>query len=82
MSGTALGKQQVADNIAGKVSDSLSLDVLIPRLMEVVTETLGADRSSLFLLDPDTGELFSRIMQGNVIGEVRLPAAAGLFIGC
>ena len=65
-------------DIAGKVSDSLSLDVLIPRLMEVVTETLGADRSSLFLLDPDTGELFSRIMQGNVIGEVRLPAAAGI----
>ena len=38
-------------DIANRVSDSLSLDVLIPRLMDVVTESLGADRSSLFLLD-------------------------------
>ncbi len=65
-------------DIANRVSDSLSLDILIPRLMEVVTETLGADRSSLFLLDADSGELFSRLMQGNVIGEVRFPATHGV----
>ena len=41
-------------DIANKVSDSLSLDVLFPRLMDVVTETLNADRSSLFLHDPET----------------------------
>ena len=64
-------------DIANRVSDSLSLDVLFPRLMEVVTETLDADRSSLFLHDPDTGELFSRVMQGSVMGEVRFPATLG-----
>lgn len=37
----------VAD-IANRVSDSLSLDVSFPRLMEVVSDTLNADRSSLF----------------------------------
>jgi len=65
-------------DIANRVSDSLSLDVLFPRLMEVVTETLDADRSSLFLHDPDTGELFSRVMQGSVMGEVRFPATLGI----
>jgi adenylate cyclase len=65
-------------DIANRVSDSLSLDVLFPRLMEVVTETLSADRSSLFLHDPDTGELFSRVMQGSVMGEVRFPATLGI----
>ncbi len=65
-------------DIANTVSDSLSLDVLIPRLMEVVTETMGADRSSLFLLDTERGELFSRIMQGNTMGEVRFPATMGV----
>ena len=74
---TARQQTRVID-IANRVSDSLSLDVLIPRLMQVVTETLGADRSSLFLLDPDTGELFSRVMQGSVVGEVRFPATLGI----
>src|SRR3989304_2952041 len=50
----------IAD-IANRVSDSLSLDVLFPRLMEVVSATLKADRSSLFLHDPETGELYSRV---------------------
>ncbi len=67
----------VAD-IANRVSDSLSLDVLFPRLMEVVSSTLNADRSSLFLYDAETRELYSRVMQGNAIGEVRFPSTLGI----
>ncbi|MCX7155788.1 MAG: GAF domain-containing protein [Rhodocyclales bacterium] len=65
-------------DIANRVSDSLSLDVLFPRLMEVVTEALDADRSSLFLHDPDTDELFSRVIQGDAIGEIRFPCHLGV----
>ena len=65
-------------DIANRVSDTLSLDVLFPRLMDVVTETLNVERSSLFLHDPDTNELFSRVMQGNAMGEVRFPADHGI----
>jgi len=65
-------------DIANRVSDSLSLDVLFPRLMEVVTEALNADRSSLFLHDPETDELFSRVMQGDAIGEIRFPCHLGI----
>ena len=65
-------------DIANRVSDSLSLDVLFPRLMEVVTEALNADRSSLFLYDHETKELFSRVMQGGVIGEIRFPSHLGV----
>ncbi|MFH1605588.1 MAG: GAF domain-containing protein, partial [Pseudomonadota bacterium] len=65
-------------DIANQVSDTLSLDVLFPRLMEVVTKTLNADRSSLFLHDPETGELYSRVMQGNAVGEVRFPSDRGI----
>ncbi|MCX7167599.1 MAG: GAF domain-containing protein [Rhodocyclales bacterium] len=65
-------------DIANRVSDSLSLDVLFPRLMEVVTEALNADRSSLFLHDPETNELFSRVMQGDTIGEIRFPCHLGV----
>jgi adenylate cyclase len=65
-------------DISNRVSDTLSLDVLFPRLMEVVTESLNAERSSLFLHDPDSRELFSRVMQGNAMGEVRFPANLGI----
>jgi adenylate cyclase len=65
-------------DIANRVSDTLSLDVLFPRLMDVVTETLNVERSSLFLYDPDTKELFSRVMQGNAMGEVRFLADHGI----
>jgi len=67
----------IAD-IANRVSDSLSLDVLFPRLMQVVTETLNADRSSLFLYDPETKELYSRVMQGSTMGEIRFPSNLGI----
>lgn len=65
-------------DVANRVSDTLSLDVLFPRLMEVVTETLNVERSSLFLHDAETGELFSRVMQGNTMGEIRFPADRGI----
>lgn len=65
-------------DVANRVNDSLSLDVLFPRLMAVVTEALNADRSSLFLHDADTNELFSRVVQGDAIGEIRFPAHLGV----
>jgi len=77
LAGLARRTAAVAD-IANRVSDSLSLDVLFPRLMDVVSKTLNADRSSLFLYDPETKELYSRVMQGNVIGEIRFPSTLGI----
>ncbi len=65
-------------DVANRVSDTLSLDVLFVRLLEVVTDSLDAERSSLFLHDAETGELFSRVMQGNAVGEVRFPAGQGI----
>lgn len=65
-------------DVANRVSDTLSLDVLFVRLLEVVTESLDAERSSLFLHDAETSELFSRVMQGNAVGEVRFPAGQGI----
>ncbi|MBI2295764.1 MAG: GAF domain-containing protein [Betaproteobacteria bacterium] len=65
-------------DISNRVSDTLSLDLLFSRLIEVVTDTLNVERSSLFLYDPDSRELFSRVMQGNAMGEVRFPRDLGI----
>lgn len=64
--------------ISTRMSESLSLDVVLPRLMGIVTDAMTADRSSLFLYDPDTHTLFSRVAQGDTVGEIRIPATAGI----
>ena len=73
-----LRRSSALADIANRVSDTLSLDVLFPRLMAVVTEALNADRSSLFLYDAEADELFSRVMQGDTIGEMRFPGNVGV----
>lgn len=65
-------------DIGNRVYDTLSLDVLFPRLIEVVSETLNAERSSMFLYDAETRELFSRVMQDSIVGEVRFASALGV----
>ena len=39
---------------------------------------LGAERSTLFLHDDKTNELFSRVTMGPKIGEIRFPDSAGI----
>ena len=61
-----------------KVRESLSFDVVLTRLMALITEAFDADRSSLFLYDAETRELFSRVAQGDIVDEIRFPADAGI----
>jgi len=76
--GDLLDRISALAEVYNKVSDTLSLNVLLPRLMSIITEALHADRSTLFLHDPDTEELYSRVAQGDSIGEIRIPAGAGI----
>ncbi len=64
--------------VSSRMSDTLSLDLLLPRLMEVVGDALGVERSTLFLNDPETNELYSRVTQGNEVDEIRFPNHLGI----
>jgi adenylate cyclase len=64
--------------VVNTVTGSLSLDELLPRLIELITEVLGAERATLFLHDRDTDELFSRVARGDGIAEIRVPPSAGI----
>ncbi|MGR8918809.1 MAG: GAF domain-containing protein [Gammaproteobacteria bacterium] len=61
-----------------KVHEPLSFGVLLTRLMTLITEAFDADRSSLFLFDAESGELYSRVAQGDLVDEIRFPAGAGI----
>ena len=65
-------------HIVGEITSQLDLDGLLQRIMSEVTRMLGSERSTLFLNDERTGELFSRLAQGDGVLEIRLPNTAGI----
>src|SRR5437879_6528324 len=69
---------RVLAEVADTVTHALSLDRQLPRLIDLITEALRAERATLFLYDRDAGELFSRVLLGDGVTEIRLPATAGI----
>jgi len=65
-------------DIVADITSQLDLDQLLQRVMTEATRILGAERSTLFLHDDKTGELFSRVAMGAKIGEIRFPDHAGI----
>ncbi|MBI2948623.1 MAG: GAF domain-containing protein [Verrucomicrobia bacterium] len=65
-------------DVYNRIADVLSLDLLLQRLIEIITETLNADRTTLYLYDPESRELFSRIAQGELTREIRFPSHLGI----
>jgi adenylate cyclase len=55
-----------------------SLDDVLHALVEMTTTELNAERSTLFLNDPATNELFSRVAQGHMKREIRLLNTTGI----
>ena len=64
------------------IVSEIHLDPLLAKIMEAATSLLEADRGSLFLFDPASDELFSRVA-GGIAGEsIRFPANAGIAGEC
>src|SRR5262250_1154746 len=76
--GDAVRRLSVLTEVADTVTQSLSLDHQLPRLIDLITEALDAERGTLFLHDPDAGELFSRVARGEGVREIRVPEKAGI----
>jgi len=65
-------------DLVADVTSQLELGTLLQRVMSEATRMLGADRSTLFLNDEKTNQLFSRVAQGTSTGEIRLPNHLGI----
>lgn len=59
-------------SINQQVSAIETLDEVLEVLVRLSVEQTGAERGSLFLNDPQTGELYSRIALGNISREIRI----------
>ena len=64
--------------IAEAISTELHIDVLFTRIMAAATQLLNAERSTLFLYDAATDELWSQVAEGTGQTEIRIPAHAGI----
>ncbi len=74
----ALREEQRILAVSHDLAGELQLDLLIARIMRATTELLNAERSTLFVHDPKTGELFSVFAEGDGLREIRLPATRGI----
>lgn len=71
-------KMAILLDVTSSVNRILDLDALILKIVEKITQILDAERSSLFMLDPETNELWSKVAQGSKVSEIRFPRSAGL----
>jgi len=55
-----------------------TLDQMLEKLMDIVTDELDAKRCTIFLSDPDTKELYSRVAVGNFRREIRISENSGV----
>ncbi|MBW1801392.1 MAG: GAF domain-containing protein [Deltaproteobacteria bacterium] len=71
-------KLAVLLDVATSLPQTLNIDLLITKIVAKISEVLKAERSSLFLLDRDRNELWSKVAQGPGISEIRFPASVGV----
>ena len=64
-------------DVTQSLSSEIDLDNLLGRIMDVVTINLNADRCTVFLLDRERNELWSKVAIG-LKQEIRFPADKGI----
>ncbi len=78
----ALRREQKKVALVQEVSRALStvgdIDALLHLIMEKVTELMEADRSTLFLVTEDGRQLWSKVIQGSEVVEIRLDVGEGV----
>ena len=65
-------------DISRRMSGMGSLDEVLNSLVEMTTSELDAERGTLFLNNPETNELYSRVAQGTVQREIRIMNNSGV----
>jgi len=71
-------KSDILLDVMRSLSSELELDQLLALIMDKTTEVMQADRSSLFIVDHETKELWFKVAQGTDLQEVRIPIGVGI----
>ncbi|MGB5701988.1 MAG: GAF domain-containing protein [Polyangiales bacterium] len=71
-------KLRALQDISAALGSTLDLGELLEMILDRISEVMEADRSTLYLLDEDTDELWSKVVQGDAVHEIRLKPGEGL----
>jgi adenylate cyclase len=69
-------------DVNAAITSEMELEALLRKIVQVASKVIHADRSSLFLHDPKTGELWSLVAEGLETRQLRIPAERGLAGAC
>ena len=69
---------QLLLRVTNDVAATKSLDEALETLIKITTETIGADRGTIFLYDKQTDELYSRVSYGGLTREIRIMSDVGI----
>jgi adenylate cyclase len=69
---------QLLLNVNNDLAATKSLDNALETLVAITTSTIGAERGTIFLNNEKTGELYSRVAQGNFMREIRIMNTRGV----
>ena len=71
-------KLRALQEISSALGSTLDLGELLEMILDRISEVMEADRSTLYLLDEETDELWSKVAQGEETHEIRLKLGEGL----
>jgi signal transduction histidine kinase len=71
-------KVALVQEVGRALSSALELDQLLVLIMDKITQLMEADRSTLYLLTDDGKELWSKVVQGGEVFEIRLRTGEGI----
>jgi len=71
-------KLELVTEAGTALSSAIDLDSLLALLIDKVTQLMEADRSTLYLLSEDGRELWSKVVQGGAMLEIRLQIGEGI----
>jgi adenylate cyclase len=60
------------------IGSAIEIDQLLEMVMGHVTALLGAERGTLYLVDHQRQEIWSKVLQGGGLREIRLPIGSGI----
>ena len=69
---------QAMKEIAAAMSTTIDFDSLLWLIMDKVTALMDAERSTLYVVDRGRREIWSKVLQGTEIKEIRLPLGKGI----
>ncbi|HEY3447698.1 MAG TPA: GAF domain-containing protein [Myxococcales bacterium] len=64
--------------ICRAIGSTLDLDQVLNEVIARTSKSVRAERSTLFLVDNDKAEIWSKVVQGEGLSEIRLPLGSGI----